>query len=199
LIASERANDRKVREYLFELKEIHERVNAGRKGKPLRKLLLPLAGGPVFIPLTDGSTEGRARIQQADFNAAINLGLRAVAHPSTLAVHSRVRATRKGKKSTFLVAEKRLAAGKKLTVTLPESVEIERGTVNFFFDPSRATIGEKAGTLSVSEHAEVSVVASGDFWKAVAAQEWTRVRELNERRLQRWRSKAESRAVPVAD
>lgn len=199
LIASERANDRKVREYLFELKEIHERVNAGRKGKPLRKLLLPLAGGPVFIPLTDGSTEGRARIQQADFNAAINLGLRAVAHPSTLAVHSRVRATRKGKKSTFLVAEKRLAAGKKLTVTLPESVEIEGGTVNFFFDPSRATIGEKAGTLSVSEHAEVSVVASGDFWKAVAAQEWTRVRELNEKRLQRWRSKAESRAVPVAD
>ncbi len=50
-----------------------------------KTLLAPRPGGGVFVPIGNGTH------QNADLNAAVNLGLRAIASPDQFAIHSRVR------------------------------------------------------------------------------------------------------------
>jgi hypothetical protein len=111
-------------ELLF--KQVQE-ANNGRKskGQELRTLLVPDAGGSIFIPIS-GLNEAykrpakdsanpkllrpiieflpvkleenqwkQPRLVHADVNAAINLSLRAVADPQLWSVHSRLRSERK--------------------------------------------------------------------------------------------------------
>jgi len=65
---------------------------------PKRTLLVPLAGGPVFVPVTDKveNPDLQPAIAQADINAAINLGLRAIADPKLWSIHPRLRTQREG-------------------------------------------------------------------------------------------------------
>jgi hypothetical protein len=65
---------------------------------PKRTLLVPISGGPVFVPVVDraeGSDLGPA-IVQADINAAVNLALRAIADPRLWTIHPRLRSQREG-------------------------------------------------------------------------------------------------------
>jgi hypothetical protein len=65
---------------------------------PKRTLLVPLSGGPVFVPVSrqvDGA-DLQPKIAQADINAAINLALRAIADPRLWAIHPRLRTQREG-------------------------------------------------------------------------------------------------------
>ncbi len=86
--------DREARvesEHVKRLFDMLDQLNAGRKeaGKPLRTLLAPVAGGPIFVPMQGHTT-------QADINAAINLGLRAIAAPDCHPIHIRIRTEKKG-------------------------------------------------------------------------------------------------------
>ncbi|MBI3987451.1 MAG: type V CRISPR-associated protein Cas12b [Lentisphaerae bacterium] len=65
---------------------------------PKRTLLVPISGGPVFVPVVD-KVEGAEidpAIVQADINAAINLALRAIADPRLWTIHPRLRSLREG-------------------------------------------------------------------------------------------------------
>jgi hypothetical protein len=77
-----------------------EKHNTGRKeasaGKVPQTLLLPKAGGPLFLPVVGSG------IVQADANAAINIGLRAVAAPESIELLHKIRTERrKGKDVIF--------------------------------------------------------------------------------------------------
>jgi hypothetical protein len=65
---------------------------------PKRTLLVPMAGGPVFVPVTANAegVEIQPSIAQADINAAINLALRAIADPRLWSIHPRLRTQREG-------------------------------------------------------------------------------------------------------
>jgi len=96
-----------------------KREKARQEGHPSRPkwltLLAPQNGGPIFIPASDfgaiqeiivaGGKQNRLRkykpisgicpaVGQADINAAINLGLRAMAAPETREIHVRIRSER---------------------------------------------------------------------------------------------------------
>ena len=60
------------------------------KAKPLKALLLPKPGGPLFLNIKEGPPV------QADLNAAINIGLRAIAAPESLGLLHRLRGIREG-------------------------------------------------------------------------------------------------------
>jgi len=65
---------------------------------PTRTLLVPMAGGPVFVPVMDKvkGADINPAIVQADINAAINLALRAIADPRLWTIHPRLRSLREG-------------------------------------------------------------------------------------------------------
>ena len=65
---------------------------------PRRTLLVPMSGGPMFVPVVDKAegTDLNPAIVQADINAAINLALRAIADPRLWAIHPRLRSKREG-------------------------------------------------------------------------------------------------------
>lgn len=126
---------------------------------PKRTLLVPSAGGLVFVPVTDqaNGADLRPAVVQADINAAINLALRAIANPKLWRIHPRLRTQResdnrpvKGKKvranldsvttaaeAKFLTREKRKfgETGKPLTVhRLPSAKPDDTRQPNFFAD-----------------------------------------------------------------
>ena len=65
---------------------------------PKRTLLVPSSGGLVFVPVSDQAdgADIQPAIAQADINAAINLGLRAIADPKLWTIHPRLRTQREG-------------------------------------------------------------------------------------------------------
>ena len=65
---------------------------------PKRTLLVPMSGGPVFVPVTDQAigSDLQPALAQADINAAINLALRAIADPRLWSIHPRLRTQREG-------------------------------------------------------------------------------------------------------
>jgi hypothetical protein len=126
---------------------------------PKRTLFVPMAGGPVFVPVVDKVTDAdlAPKIAQADINAAINLALRAIADPRLWSIHPRLRSQRegdakpsKGKKgklvqttaatsaeARLLTREKRKfgEAGKPLTVHRPTDAKSDdTRQPNFFAD-----------------------------------------------------------------
>jgi hypothetical protein len=129
---------------------------------------------------------------QADLNAAVNLALRAVAHPSCAEIHHRLRSERKkagkGQQDSFLAREKRRFGNEKIAL-LPEKgndLPKEQNT-NFFFDEHRVA---NFGRARLETDAGSSFVyASGPgLWKKVndRVQQWERCRLINSIRLAQW-------------
>ena len=94
----ERTKSIHVKALFDALEQLNADLLKNRPARPKwRTLLAPQRGGPIFIPM-------RGKPLQADINAAINLGLRAIAAPDNHEIHLRVRSERKGDK--FLSALK---------------------------------------------------------------------------------------------
>ena len=97
--AKGRVDHREIYRRLLEQFAALEKSNAVRKAassKLPRTLLLPKAGGPLFLPVVGSG------IVQADANAAINIGLRAVAAPEAIDLLHKIRTERrKGKDDIF--------------------------------------------------------------------------------------------------
>ena len=153
-----------------------EEISAGNGGKR-RKLLAPVAGGPLFVPM-------QGPVEQADINAAINLGLRAVAAPGRLDIHHKIRTVKDDKgrvvPKTLSNREKTRWGKKPPAFSLGEGAAIERNS-NFFplmqfdVDYERATLPGFAQAF-----------ASGKaLWGTIKKMQWERIERLNQERIAR--------------
>ncbi len=157
------------------------------QGKPPRTLLLPRRGGPVFVPMKDWAPD-RHGIQQADINAAINIGLRGIAGPDARQVRVRLRLKRQDgawqpRRENLL---ERAAAQLDLSHAsgdLPPGGP--GGFLSAFFDHGKIADFER---LDVGEQR----IASGKgLWGTVKRQCWDRIAEINAARVERWRKNSE--------
>lgn len=180
--------DREARiesEYVKRLFDMLDQLNVGRReaDKPFRTLLAPVAGGPIFIPM-------RGHTMQADINAAINLGLRAIAAPDCHAIHVRIRTERKDKilrVRTGSNREKVRWEGKNPEIRMDKSADLASLTgdrqPNFFPDPSAIAHYDRAKIEGV----ELSLASGRGLWGTINKLQWMRVNQLNnDRAKEKW-------------
>ena len=144
---------------------------------PKRTGLIPKEGGPIFIPIK------MSGMMQADINAAINIGLRAIASPMAEKIHHRVRAekSKKGGKITVKKSgsiEKRRYQ-KETDITIKDPKEEDKITKHavFFIDIFNVSDFEKA------EIKGVRYSSAAGIWTAVKRGKWDRCKEMNDKSL----------------
>lgn len=162
---------------------------------PKRTLLVPVAGGPVFIPLCDQIPDPdhpklQPAVVQSDINAAINLALRAVADPRLWSIHPRLRTQRESKDTLFAKEKRKYGARKAPAITPVAETKLseDAGRVpNFFFDRSRKIGWGHAEVADPIGNQMVRVVLGAAMWKTVREAQWERCTSINSRRLAKWR------------
>jgi IS605 OrfB family transposase len=171
-------------------------------GKNVR-LVLPQNGGPLFLAAVKDQ-QPLLPVRQADINAAVNIGLRAIAGPSCLHAHPRVRLA-KGKSGANKGKWITRRDNKRENAQFAASVEVEfrklandsdvlKGeNTNLFHDPFGIA---SYGFASLADHkrsplAHASAIFSrqknsrGEPNGAVARLEWEVCRRFNNNRLQK--------------
>ncbi len=170
---------------------------------PNRTLLAPQSDGPIFVtakpiphpaPAPNRKQSGNNAIlpMQADLNAAVNLALRAVAHPAAANIHHRLRTERrKGTKNqadAFLAREPRRFGKDKVSIFIREgdSLPKERNT-NLFYDKYRIAPFGRA-RLETDANGEFVYASGPGVWKTVNDREkqWERCMAINKVRLREW-------------
>jgi IS605 OrfB family transposase len=73
---------------------LFDSVSADAKKDKKRTLLIPVEGGELFLP-AKAPADDKEGLLNADENAAVNIGLRALAHPDRLDIFSRLRTVKK--------------------------------------------------------------------------------------------------------
>jgi hypothetical protein len=224
LAPDERAESQRVKALFDSLEQMNKDLiaewdKAHAEKRPCRPkwrtLLAPVAGGPMFVPASEtewfdrihrktGKTERvfgfkkiatrRPLVVQADINAAINLGLRAITAPDADDIHLRIRAKREGE--AFVVraenARERARwedhAGK---IAVPKEADrkklLAEAHVNFFAD---------IGNVAEYDRAEIDGkrgYASGrGIWGTIkgnernAGKDWQRCEVINRARIEKW-------------
>jgi hypothetical protein len=182
LSREERMESQHVKTLFDQLANFNADLLTARPVRPKwRTLLAPVAGGPIFVPM-------RGAPQQADINAAINLGLRAVAAPENHEIHLRLRSERKGE--CFHVRAGNLREKARWQDAAPP-IEFESETdrqanltearPNFFAD-----LGGVANFDQVKVTGLPCLAASGrGLWGTIKQRDWIRVNEINCSRLQK--------------
>ncbi len=152
------------------------------KKLPLRTLFAPVAGGPLFIPMVGGGP------RQADMNAAINLGLRAIASPTCLRARPKIRAELKDGKHQAMLGNK-LEKAAALTLEPPKEPTKELAAqkrTNFFLDEK--FVG-KFDTAHVTTSGKKLRLSGGmSLWKAIKDGAWQRVKKINDARIAKWKN-----------
>ena len=178
-------------EQFAELAQLNQQLDQARAagkigGKSPFSLFLPKQGGPLFLPLTG------KRPDQADCNAAINVGLRAVAAPSAIHILHKIRTEKDGDKYRPLLKNAREKAAFKAK-PLVQLADGESGKLakarnpNFFFDVGRAASIDQA---SIDVDTGNIPLASGiGLWAAVNQSFIAQLTRMNAQRLSRWRLK----------
>jgi hypothetical protein len=177
------------------LLETLKRINSNRRRDPAtnrwvdapRTLLAPMAGGPIFVPMAGAA-------MQADINAAINIGLRAIASPDCHNILHRIRSIANEGQFQIRAESKREKArwpGNTLTVEFRQSKsaeELAKGrNPNFFVDAGgvakfdRARIADEG--VSFSSTLAWPLASGRGLWGTVNRFEWLRVNQLNNERL----------------
>lgn len=179
----ERVESVHVKALLDQLAAINkDEADGGNKRPKWRTLLAPVAGGPIFVPAKGSAT-------QADMNAAINLGFRAIAAPDVDDIHVRLRSERKAER--FLVRaentrEKARWKGKELGIVFEAADQrsakplLTESHPNFFADVGGVATFDRATVGSLR-------VASGrGLWRTINDNDWFIVNRLNNDRLEKW-------------
>ncbi|MDA8162399.1 MAG: type V CRISPR-associated protein Cas12b [Desulfobacteraceae bacterium] len=168
-----------IRETIFMLADF----NADNPIKP-RTLILPIAGGPIFVPISDQTpyAEFQPAIVQADINAAINLGLRAISDPREWSIHPRLRTAHKS--GQLFAREKRKFGANAVAIRPIGDTGKEKDDVrnpNYFADFANCAGWGRA----VLENEEIAtpLVSGKALWGTVKAKQWDRCKEINWRRL----------------
>lgn len=173
-------------------------AEALRRGKRPRTLLLPQSGGNLFVPINDWPAVTRKSahgpisvkphgIQQADINAAINIGLKAIAGPFADSIHLRVRLnwdedhwTTRGKTDGNLIEKARFRDGLTVNDFAPKD---GKSSMMGFWD---------VGNLSRFDFGFIkgSKVTSGkSLWGPIKNELcWKRIKEINLERIRSWKN-----------
>ncbi len=188
---------------------------------PKRTALVPQAGGPIFVPVAAAGADGELapKVTQADINAAINLGLRAIADPKLWSIHPRLRTKRLGDSAskpsrgkgarnkrpapaptdglpttpTLFTREKRkfgeIGIELKLGQPAKGSALEDTANPNYFRDFSGVAKWDEAEVQDPVSGKSVTLASGKALWSAVKKLQWERCREINDARLAAWRNK----------
>lgn len=159
--------------------EVREARDAG-ESRHLRTLLAPVAGGPIFVPMSGGGP------RQADMNAAINLGLRALASPGCIRARPKIRAELVSGRHQAVMGNKiEKAAGVVLSPPGSPTKELaSQKRANYFLDIKRLAKKDAGEVVVNGQHFSVS--GGMMFWKAIKDGCWRRVAALNAARFKKW-------------
>ena len=184
----ERRESQRVQQLFGMLAKVNADLLKDRPKRPKwRTLLAPVAGGPIFVPM-------RGNPFQADINAAINLGLRAIAAPETGEIHLRIRSENKSGK--FLVRADNIREKARWKGSKPPEIIIpdEKHRADLLAE-ARPNFYADLGGVADFDKAEVSGqqnFASGrGLWGTIKGNErregkdWLRVDEINRARIQK--------------
>ena len=170
-------------------------------GKP-RTLLAPLGSGNVFVPVVGvlAGTDVSPAVVQADINAAVNLGLRAIAEPTLWEIHPRLRTLRpkpekQGEPAPLELStrEKRkyVEKSERLNLNLKDTSAITDSRQPHYYrdladiaDWDTATVADPA-----KPGKEIELVSGKALWGAVKAKQWKRIEAVNVKRLADWKAK----------
>ena len=176
--------DKKKRIYLERVKQTFEsliKVNEGREGKAPRAFVFPMPGGEIFVN-SDGQT------MQADINAAINLGLRAVCSPDAHLIQPRVR-TKTVKKELQIRTDSKREKARWLNSTELITKDLDHKSLgsstnpNLFIDVLNVA---DYGKLSAKGFDECKLASSLGLFGSLREKEWDIVRKVNEKRMLKW-------------
>lgn len=157
--------------------DLLEQVTAANSSSKPRTLLAPIAGGPIFVGM-DGC------IAQADINAAINIGLRAIAEPSILDVHQKIRTEKKS--PTELIPLKKSKREKvrwaqaKHILKFEEKDKLERNS-NCFISPNFSPLYEKCRLDGYSS----AFATTKGLWGSISTLSWGVVEKINQLKIQK--------------
>ncbi len=171
----------------------NSRLEKGKQSNSKYTLFLPKRGGPLFLPVQSPEAEAQRKIPvQADINAAINIGLRALAAPDAFSIMHKIRAEKEGdsfKPVTKNAREKAIFDSKtKIVMNTKASTKLSKTrNPNFFFDAQALDCFDSA-TLKCGDK-NVSLVSGIGLWTAVNKAFPSQLAEINGRRLESWKSK----------
>jgi len=179
----QRSAYRKLCEQFEKLEEINAEREARKK--PLRTLVVPKPGGPLFLPANSGG------LSQADANAAINIGLRAVAAPSALDIIHKVRTVKKKSDLAPRRDNKREKEAFSATTVIEPKGELKpsrNATPNFFFDGEKVAEFDRADIAigSGKGSRNVPIASSLGIFSAVNRKTMERIIAINAGRLSKW-------------
>jgi hypothetical protein len=182
LSKDERAESQRVQALFDTLEKLNTELLKNRPARPKwRTLLAPIAGGPIFVPM-------RGNPQQADINAAINLGLRTIAAPENYEIHLRLRSKRDGDK--FFVRAENLREKARWKADKHEIKPTEGESLAALLTENYPNFFADIGSVANFDRAEISGkggFASGrGLWGTINQNDWQRVAELNRARIQKW-------------
>jgi hypothetical protein len=177
----ERVESQYVKALLESLHALNAETRARNPDRPKwRTLLAPMSGGPIFVPMYGTP-------MQADMNAAINLGLRAIAAPDNHEIHVRVRSERKGDKFYVRaenVREKARWGAKPPEIRFRDDKDrvalLTETRPNFFIDVGRVAKFDKA-----SLDGQPTAASGRGLWGTIRQNEWKRIAELNAERARK--------------
>lgn len=194
LSSDERSESEAVKRLFDQLEEINADLLKASPARPKwRTLLAPMQLGPIFVPMS-GSP------MQADINAAINIGLRALASPEADDIHLRLRAERK--KDTFMIRvenARERARWKEAPVAITVEKDndrqklLENAHVNFFFDFGRVARFDLARVVGL----ETSVSSGRGLWGTIRQEAWKRCEEINRQRIRKWTGGEDDDNLPM--
>lgn len=160
-----------------------EKHNQARAPKKPQTLLLPKPGGPLFLGLSASNPV------QADTNAAINVGLRAIAAPTALHLIHKIRTQRKKEaiKTIKKNAREKVAFANEPEVKLqdkPSPKLAAASAPNFFYDGAQLSQFDQ-GKIHLESNA-IPVASGVGLWATVNTTMISRIVGLNDQRLKTW-------------
>lgn len=167
-------------------------------------LLLPLDGGPSFLPVLPHHSGQEGLEANADINAAVNIGLRAVAHPDRFDVFPLLKGSPNPNDALEISAKRGRYANATQILTpalpgsgaaetlletdnsTPEEEYAESGRIKYVFACPR--IGNKPAFSIADKHRyqiapHTSAAVSKIYWSRVKQESLARIESINEERL----------------
>lgn len=215
---------RKLAADLYDAQRIMEKIwrEKHKTGQPPKvTVIMPKQGGQIFVPVVAAEAQGNrfaAKVADADLNAAVNIGLRAVADPRMWEFFPRLRTTRvsgevshKGRKRkqpkskpegdegapvekeiSLCAREKRKYGETGPNLSLGElpsgSAARETKQPNYFVDYANIAKWDKAWVDGPAKSGRVELVSAKSLFKALRDVQWQRCQEINATRIKAWES-----------
>ncbi|TAG10017.1 MAG: hypothetical protein EAZ42_04985 [Verrucomicrobia bacterium] len=174
-----------------EINASNRNLAPNEKHKSLHTLIFPKPGGPLFLSALDSS------IIQADANAAINIGLRAIAAPEAIHLIHKIR-TQTHQEIPYAGKRKHTEKNAREKAAYPDGTQIHtigsvskssksKGSPNFFHLPSQVvglySFGHATANIAGKSCDLVSGVALHALTDAAVL---SRIVSLNSQRLNKW-------------